>query len=612
MIDRPWGLLPLGELVDADDTGGSAEDDGRNPRFVVFNPHHVDPVQIRIRIENLSDGSLVTAKFDCFDADVSTSGTGVLDVRAVPTDEEWHLRGVHRVQHAELVPAQLDAVGTYSVPASGGASEALLDCGDVVHGQNPTQPPAAVLGALVNSSPEGRLLGRRMVESAHHFDIRTTGDGQDEVSGSKRWVSTTVQERAAEIGTDALDNVGDLAGRAGVGQMVKPHNGILPNGCTRPRGGSALWQAPSMSADPQAPAPPPVPSAQIDMRKTIILGVIGIAFIVLIFWKVIPQIGSYSDALKALESMTWIAVAVIVVAVILYLAVYGLAFKAAEPKLTYWQSQQVNQAAFAISNGVPAGGAVGLAVQFGMLTSFRLAPTNATAAITAVSIWSTFISLGFPILGVLALTISGTADNIAWVGPLGLVILVVIIVLFVSIMRSPALAQKIGNLGNTLLAPLKRRFTRFKNLDVAGPIVKFRADMYDLLRRRWLLLTLAQIGISFTQFLILFAALRGVEGWGEAGTSALDAFGAYAVSHIMLMVPITPGGLGTMDALMIQLLVGSGTEKGAATAADLVWRATSYFPQIIVGIIALAAWYRRAGQAFATRSVGAKEPEGTH
>jgi uncharacterized membrane protein YbhN (UPF0104 family) len=63
---------------------------------------------------------------------------------------------------------------------------------------------------------------------------------------------------------------------------------------------------------------------------------------------------------------------------------------------------------------------------------------------------------------------------------------------------------------------------------------------------------------------------------------------------------------------MIQLLVSSGTEKGAATAADLVWRATSYFPQIIVGIIALVAWYRRAGQAFATRSVGAQESKGTH
>jgi uncharacterized protein (TIRG00374 family) len=151
-----------------------------------------------------------------------------------------------------------------------------------------------------------------------------------------------------------------------------------------------------------------------------------------------------------------------------------------------------------------------------------------------------------------------------------------------------------------------------KDLDLAAPIVKFRSDMYDLLRRRWLWLTAAQVGISFTQFLILFAALRGVEGWDQPGTNPLAAFGAYAVSHIMLMVPITPGGLGTMDALMIQLLVSSGTEKGAATAADLVWRATSYFPQIIIGLFALITWYRKAGQAFATRSVGAKGAEGTH
>jgi uncharacterized membrane protein YbhN (UPF0104 family) len=198
----------------------------------------------------------------------------------------------------------------------------------------------------------------------------------------------------------------------------------------------------SSSVDTTADASLVAPSAKLDMRKTIVLGVIGIAFIVLIFWKVIPQIGSYSDALKSLESMTWIAVAIIIATVVLYLAVYGLAYKAAEPKLTYWQSQQVNQAAFTISNGVPAGGAVGLAVQFGMLTSFRLTPTNATAAITAVSIWSTFISLGFPILGVLALSASGAADNIAWVGPLGLAVLVTIIVLFVLIMRSPALAQR--------------------------------------------------------------------------------------------------------------------------------------------------------------------------
>jgi len=215
-------------------------------------------------------------------------------------------------------------------------------------------------------------------------------------------------------------------------------------------------------------------------------------------------------------------------------------------------------------------------------------------------------------MGVLALSIVGTADSVAWLGPLGLVILTVIIVLFVGIMRSAPLADRVGNLGNTLLKPLTSRVARFADLDVSAPIRKFRVDMYDLLKRRWLWLTAAQVGISFTQFLILFAALRGVEGWDQPGTNPLAAFGAYAVSHIMLMVPITPGGLGTMDALMIQLLVSSGTEKGAATAADLVWRATSYFPQIVIGLFALLAWYRRAGQAFAARSVGAKDVEGTH
>lgn len=368
-----------------------------------------------------------------------------------------------------------------------------------------------------------------------------------------------------------------------------------------------------MSQQPAEGAPEEVtpPPAKLDVRKSVILGVIGLALIVLIFWRVIPQIGSYNEAIESLQSMTWIALAVIGATVLLYLAVYGLIYKAAEKSLTYWQSQQAKQAAFTISNGVPAGGAVGLAVQFGMLTSYRLSATSATAAITAVSVWATFTSLGFPILGVIALTITGTGDSVAWLGPLGLAILVTVIVLFALVMRSESLAERLGNAANTLLRPVTRRVARFKDLDVAGPIIRFRADMSDLVRRRWKLLTVVQIGIALTQFLILYAALRGVEGWGTAGTDILSAFGAFAVSQIMLMVPITPGGLGTMDALMIQLLVSGGTEKGAATAADLVWRATSYFPQIVVGLIALVTWYRRAGQAIATRSVGDQPVDGT-
>ena len=384
-------------------------------------------------------------------------------------------------------------------------------------------------------------------------------------------------------------------------------------------GGVRVWQARGVRDDVDDSAadggadsqPPEMPQSMLDPRKSIALGALGLGVIVLIFWQVIPQIGSYSDAVDALQSMSWIAVVIIAVTVVVYLAVYGLIFMAAEPRLRYWQSQQVKQASFTISNGVPAGGAVGLAVQFGMLASFKIPATSATAAITAVSLWSTFVSLGFPIFGVLALTIVGAADGVAWMGPVGLGILILVIAVFVSIMRSQSLAERLGAWGNAAVRPLGRRIRRLKDVDIAAPIVKFRREMYDLLRRRWLWLTLAQLGITGSQFLILFVALRGVEGWDQPGTNPIAAFGAFAVSQIMLMVPITPGGLGTMDALMIQLLVSSGTDKGAATAADLVWRATSYVPQIFVGLIALITWYRRAGRAFANRSVGADGADGT-
>jgi len=345
--------------------------------------------------------------------------------------------------------------------------------------------------------------------------------------------------------------------------------------------------------------PAAAPTATLDKKKSIILGVIGLAVIVLIFWKVIPQVGDYGAAFDAFKAMSPLAIALVGVSVLIYLAAYGFPFMAATPGLRYWRSQQVNQAAFAISNGVPAGGAFGLAVQFAMLTSYSVPGTVATSAITAVGLWSMFVSLGLPILGVAALNMTGGDTNYAWVAPLGLAILVVGIGLFVLVMRSAPLAVKVGNLGNRMLNPLRARISKIKDLDVLGPITKFRADMYGLLKARWATITVAQLAVIMTQFLILYVALRGVQGWDKPGTSVLAAFGAFATSQIMLMVPITPGGLGTVDALMITLLQSVGVSAGDATAADLIWRMASYVPQIVVGIVALVTWFKRAGETFA-------------
>jgi uncharacterized protein (TIRG00374 family) len=341
----------------------------------------------------------------------------------------------------------------------------------------------------------------------------------------------------------------------------------------------------------------------IDKKKSIIAGLLGLAVLVLIFWKVIPQIGSYSEALTALRGMSGVSIALIALMVILYNIVYGLPFMAATPGLSYPQSFSLNQVAFTISNGVPAGGAFGLGVQYAMLNTFNIPATAATAAIAAVGVWSIFVTLGLPVLGLLAIASSHTIDvgPYIYIGVIGLGVLVAMIVVFGLVMRSESTARSVGRSLNRAATPLLARFGKGAEFDAVEQILKFRSDTVDLVRSRWWMITIAQTSVSLLQFLIFFAALRGVEGEANP-TPLLVAFGGFAVAQIGLMIPITPGGLGTVDAFMLTLLTAMGVKTGDATAAVLVWRAASFIPQIAVGILCLLGWSRQAAKKLTTAS----------
>ena len=148
--------------------------------------------------------------------------------------------------------------------------------------------------------------------------------------------------------------------------------------------------------------------------------------------------------------MTVRGVVSIVLAVIVYNIAYGFPFMVATPGLSYRRSFQLNQAEFAIGNGVPAGSAFGLALEYAMLASYRVKAVVATAAIGAVRVWNVFISLGLPVLGVIAIFFSGRVESggYIWAGVIGLVVLVVMVVVFGLIIRSEKTAAAIGRFGN--------------------------------------------------------------------------------------------------------------------------------------------------------------------
>ena len=331
-------------------------------------------------------------------------------------------------------------------------------------------------------------------------------------------------------------------------------------------------------------------STGLDKKRTIIGGIVAAIFLIVIFVRVIPQFGDYSGALDTLSELTWGDLTAIVVAVIVYLYIYGWPFVASTPGLRYRQGFVVNQSAFLISNGIPGGGAFALGLQYAQLTSYKTTPSSATASIGATGVWSVFITLGLPVSGVAALSLSGDdAGKYAVAAAIGFAALVVVVGLFALILRSEDTATKIGGWGDKIVNPVLGKFGHGRSVDLTDAILSLRHEIVGLVRSRWGVITVAQIAVSWSQFAILYAALVAVTGH-DGTVPLLAAYGAWAISQIGIMIPITPGGLGTVDAALIALLTSIGVDAGDATAAALVWRAASYVPQMIIGLCSVFFW----------------------
>lgn len=331
-------------------------------------------------------------------------------------------------------------------------------------------------------------------------------------------------------------------------------------------------------------------STGIDRKKSIIGGVVAVVFLAIVFTRVIPQIGDYAQAAQYIQAMTTAAIVGLVAVVLWYLFVYGWPFVAATPGLTYKSGFIVNQSAFTVSNGIPAGGAFGLGLQYAQLTSYRATPTAATAAIGATGVWSVFVTLFLPVTGVTALVLAGDdASNYVNAALIGIGALAAVVIVFALILRSEANAERIGGWADTAVNGILHRFRKGSSVDITGQVVKLRHDIVGLVSRRWHVITLTQIAVSWSQFAILYAALVGVSG-DSGAPPVLLAYGCWAIAQLGIMIPVTPGGLGTVDAVMIGLMTSFGIDAGMATAADLVWRAASYIPQIIIGLVCIFYW----------------------
>ena len=128
-----------------------------------------------------------------------------------------------------------------------------------------------------------------------------------------------------------------------------------------------------------------------------------------------------------------------------------------------------------------------------------------------------------------------------------------------------------------------------------GPGGTRRAGFPDqsagVIRERGRLLTAAVLVSQFRVFfLVLFCVRAACISAGKV--SFLPVLLSFAVAGLAGALPITPGGLGSVNASFSGMLIAFGATSNHTLAADLVWQATTYFPPIVLGIVTYVLWRR--------------------
>ena len=68
---------------------------------------------------------------------------------------------------------------------------------------------------------------------------------------------------------------------------------------------------------------------------------------------------------------------------------------------------------------------------------------------------------------------------------------------------------------------------------------------------------------------------------------------AFVAASVLRMIPITPGGLGFVEAGLAVTLVWAGLSAANATVATLAYRLVSYWLPLIAGVAAAVVYRRR-------------------
>jgi uncharacterized protein (TIRG00374 family) len=129
---------------------------------------------------------------------------------------------------------------------------------------------------------------------------------------------------------------------------------------------------------------------------------------------------------------------------------------------------------------------------------------------------------------------------------------------------------------------------RFLDADRTTALVEHLAERFAVLMENRSL-TRRAIGWAALNWLLDAASLWVFIAAFSHFISPLDVLMAYGLAYILAAIPITPGGLGVVEFVLVSMITGFGPTAGDALSAVLAYRAVNFWLPIPFGGLAYAS-----------------------
>lgn len=339
----------------------------------------------------------------------------------------------------------------------------------------------------------------------------------------------------------------------------------------------------------------PPPRGGAGTRRRVISGIVSLVLVVGIFAYAIPRIADYDEVVTTVAALSPLALWTFLAVTALNLLTYWLATMAALPGLKLGQAAVLTQTTTAVSNVVPAGGAVAVGATYTMLRSWGFTGGTIALYVAVTGIWNIFTKLALPVISIVALAATegrgGAYVDAALVGVLMLIAAVAVLAL---VLWKESFARQVGDRLGRVASWLRALARRAPLTDGGDRAEAFRADAVQLVRRRWLPITLTTLLSHLALYAVLLLALRHV-GVSEGEVSAVQVFAVYTFGRLLTALPVTPGGVGFVELGYIGGLVAVGGNRPRVVAAVFLFRAVTYVLPIPLGALTYVIWRAKPG-----------------